>query len=51
MSEHGIMKYFRPILDKKDPPEDKELVSPSYPIHLGRYQVALSFNAKSKVTK
>ena len=24
MSEHGILKYFRPILDKKDSPEDKE---------------------------
>ena len=24
MSEHGILKYFRPILGKKDPPEEKE---------------------------
>ena len=38
MSEHGILKYFHPILDKKDPPEGKELVSPSYLIHLGHYQ-------------
>ena len=28
MSEHGILKYFCPILDKKDPPEDKELPDP-----------------------
>ena len=28
MSEHGIVKYFHPILDKKDPPEDKELPDP-----------------------
>ena len=28
------MKYFRPILDKKDPPEDKELNS----ICLGHYR-------------
>ena len=38
MSEHGILKYFCPILDKKDATEDKELVPPSYPIHPGRYQ-------------
>ena len=25
MSERRILKYFPPILDKKDPPEDKEL--------------------------
>ena len=25
MSGHGILKYFHPILDKKDPPEGKEL--------------------------
>ena len=31
---HGILKYFSPILDKKDPPEDKEL----YSICLGHYQ-------------
>ena len=24
MSGHGIMKYFRPITHKKDPPEDKD---------------------------
>ena len=28
MSEHGILKYVCPILDKKDPPEDKELPDP-----------------------
>ena len=28
MSEHGISKYFYPILDKKDPPKDKELPDP-----------------------
>ena len=33
MLGHGILKYFRPILDKKVPPEDKEL----YSIHLGHY--------------
>ena len=33
MLEHGIINHFHPILDKKDPPEDKELVLPSYPIH------------------
>ena len=44
MLGHGILKYFRPILDKKDPPEDKEvrcivsMVSPSYPIHTSCYQ-------------
>ena len=26
------MKYFHPILDKKDPPEDKELLNPSGPL-------------------
>ena len=34
MSGHGILKYFRPILDKKVPPEDKEL----YSIRLGHYR-------------
>ena len=29
MSKHAILKYFHPILDKKDPPEDKELFAPS----------------------
>ena len=29
MSEHEILKYFCPILDKKEPPEDKELPDPS----------------------
>ena len=29
-----ILKYFHPILDKKDPPEDKEL----YSIRLGHYR-------------
>ena len=29
MSEHGILKYFHPILEKKDPPEDKKLPDPS----------------------
>ena len=44
MSGHGILKYFHPILDKKDPPEDKEvrcivsMVSLSYLVHLCRYQ-------------
>ena len=28
MSEHGILKYFCPILDKKDPPKDKEFPDP-----------------------
>ena len=32
MSGDGILKYFRPILDKKDPPEDKELPDPSGPL-------------------
>ena len=32
MSEHGILKYSHPILDKKDPPEDKELPDPSEPL-------------------
>ena len=34
MSGLVILKYFHPILDKKDPPEDKEL----YSIHLGHYR-------------
>ena len=33
MSGYGILKYFHPILDKKVPPEDKEL----YSIRLGHY--------------
>ena len=34
MSGLLILKYFRPILDKKDPPEDKELaiLNPSGPL-------------------
>ena len=32
MSEHGILKYFCPILDKKDPLGDKELLDPSWPL-------------------
>ena len=28
MSEHKILMYFSPILDKKDPPEEKELPDP-----------------------
>ena len=32
MLEHGILKYFLPILDKKDPPEDKELPNSSRPL-------------------
>ena len=32
MAGHGILKYFYPILDKKDPPEDKELPNPSGPL-------------------
>ena len=28
MLGHGILKYFCPILDKKNPPEDKELPDP-----------------------
>ena len=32
MSEHEILKYFRPILDKKDPLKDKELPDPSGPL-------------------
>ena len=28
MSEHGILMYFSPILDKKDPPEEKALPDP-----------------------
>ena len=34
MSGLVILKYFCPILDKKDPPEDMEL----YSIRLGHYQ-------------
>ena len=34
MSGHGILKYFHPILDNKDPPEDMEL----YLIRLGHYR-------------
>ena len=34
MSGHGILKLFYTILDKKDPPEDKEL----YSISLGHYR-------------
>ena len=29
MLGHGILKYYRPNLDKKDPPEAKELPDPS----------------------
>ena len=32
MSGHGILKYFHPILDKKDSPKDKELPDPSGPL-------------------
>ena len=33
MSGQGIVKYFRPISNKKnDPPEDKELPDPSQPL-------------------
>ena len=32
MLGHGILKFFCPILDKKDPPEDKELSDPSGPL-------------------
>ena len=38
MLQHRILKYFRPVLDKKDPPEDKdpsedeELPNPSGPL-------------------
>ena len=32
MSGHGILKYFCPILDKKDPPEDQKLPDPSAPL-------------------
>ena len=47
---------FRPILDKKDPPEDKELVSSSYLINPGHYQrlyhhCQLPLNYSAKVTK
>ena len=31
---HGILKYVRPILNKKVPPEDKELCS----LYLGHYR-------------
>ena len=34
MLGHGILKYFHLILDKKVPPEDKEL----YSINLGHHQ-------------
>ena len=34
MLGHEILKYFHPILDKKDPPEDKEL----YSIRLDHYR-------------
>ena len=50
MSEHGILKYFCPILDKKDTPEDKELPNPSGPLS----KVILSSSIAScnvKVTK
>ena len=47
MSEHGILKYFYPILDKKDPPEDK-----GYIIHLGNYRPLLSIaSCNAEVTK
>ena len=32
MLGHGILKYFHPILDKKDSPEDKELPDLSGPL-------------------
>jgi len=32
MSGHGILKYFRPVVNKKDPPEDKKLPDPSGPL-------------------
>ena len=32
MLEHGILKYFHPILDRQNPPEDKELYNLSGPL-------------------
>ena len=32
MLEHGILKYFCPIFDIKDLPEEKELPDPSGPL-------------------
>jgi len=34
MSGYGFLKYFHSILDKKDPPEDKELLNPSEPLYV-----------------
>ena len=47
MSGLVILKYFRPILNKKDPPEDKEL----YSICLGHYQRLYPLSLFAKVTK
>ena len=50
MLEHGILKYFHPILNKKDPPEDKELPDPSRP--LSKVIPSLSIaSCNAKVTK
>ena len=40
-----ILKYFCPILDKKDPPEDKEL----YSICLGHYRRLYPLSLVAKV--
>ena len=54
MLEHGILKYFCPILDKKDPPIDKELPNPSGPLSkvMPSEQVEQSFtkNGYTKLT-
>ena len=42
-----MLKYFRPILVKKDPPEDKEL----YSICLGHYRRLYPSSLVAKVTK
>ena len=51
MSQHGILKYFRPILDKKDPPEDKELPDPLSKVTTGSSSIASCSAEVTKVLK
>ena len=50
MLQHRILKYFHPVLDKKDPSEDKELPNPSGP--LSKVEPSLSIaSCKAEIMK
>ena len=51
MSEHGILKYFCPILDEKDPPRDKGLLDPSWPLSKFIPSSSSIASCDAKVTK